>query len=57
MIRNSINKQDVPGAISVTEISDALGLSKLKDRDWSIFKTSAIEGTGLFESLDWYLSS
>jgi len=28
-------------------------LHKIKNRQWSIFKTSAIKGEGLFEGLDW----
>ncbi len=32
------NKQDMPGAMSVTEVSDFLGLTSLKSRQWTIFK-------------------
>ena len=32
------NKQDMQGAMSVTEISDFLGLTNLKMRQWTIFK-------------------
>ena len=39
--------------MSATEVSNALGLSALKNRSWSIFKTSAIKGEGLDESMDW----
>ena len=35
------------------EISDILQLSEIKDRDWCIFKTSALTGEGLKEALDW----
>lgn len=47
------NKQDLKGALSETEVSEALELPNLRNRDWSIFKTSAKEGTGLFEAMDW----
>eukprot|EP01104_Vermistella_antarctica_P004654 TRINITY_DN15074_c0_g1_i1.p1 TRINITY_DN15074_c0_g1~~TRINITY_DN15074_c0_g1_i1.p1 ORF type:complete len:208 (-),score=24.24 TRINITY_DN15074_c0_g1_i1:108-650(-) len=47
------NKQDLPGAMSAAEITEALNLTSLKNRDWSIFKTSAMKGTGLYEGLDW----
>lgn len=47
------NKQDLPGALSQAEVAEGLGLSSIKTRAWSIFKTSAIKGEGLFEGLDW----
>ena len=47
------NKQDLPGALSDSAVAEGLGLSSIKKRDWSIFKTSAIKGEGLFEGLDW----
>ena len=47
------NKQDLPGAIDDAQVSEALGLHNIKSRQWSIFKTSATKGEGLFEGLDW----
>ncbi|CAG8468613.1 10122_t:CDS:2 [Scutellospora calospora] len=47
------NKQDMVGAMTSAEVSDALGLSTLKNRQWSIYKTSAVKGDGLTEGLDW----
>lgn len=47
------NKQDLPGALSDAEVTEQLGLSSIKNRTWSIFKCSALEGKGLFEGLDW----
>ena len=32
------NKQDIEGAMSVTEVHSALGLDKLKNRTFQIFK-------------------
>ena len=49
------NKQDIEGALSVTEVSEGLGLSSLKTRQWHICKTSAVKGDGLQEGLDWYV--
>ena len=49
------NKQDLPGACSETEVSKHLGLSALKNRTWTIFKTSAKKGEGLTEAMDWYV--
>ena len=45
--------QDMEGSMSATDVSNALGLSALKSRSWSIFKTSAIKGEGLDEAMDW----
>lgn len=47
------NKQDLPGALSEAQVAEGLGLSGIKTRPWSIFKTSAVKGEGLFEGLDW----
>lgn len=47
------NKQDLPGALSEAQVAEGLGLSSIKNRSWSIFKTSATKGEGLFEGLDW----
>lgn len=47
------NKQDQPGAMSAAEVSDALGLDTLKNRQWSIHKSCATKGEGLEEGLDW----
>eukprot|EP00249_Psilotum_nudum_P010950 c22869_g2_i1 orf=1059-1607(-) len=47
------NKQDLPGALDDAAVTEALNLHKIKNRQWSIFKTSAIKGEGLFEGLDW----
>jgi ADP-ribosylation factor-like protein 1 len=48
--------QDLPGALDAAAVSEALNLHTIKNRQWSIFKTSAIKGDGLFEGLDWYNS-
>lgn len=47
------NKQDLPDAMTDAEVSDALGLPALRGRQWAIFKTSAVKGTGLMEGIDW----
>ncbi|KAH0742672.1 hypothetical protein KY290_030665 [Solanum tuberosum] len=49
------NKQDLPGALDDAAVTEALELHKIKNRQWAIFKTSAIKGEGLFEGLDWAL--
>ena len=47
------NKQDLADAASEKDISEVLGLAKIKERDWALFKCSAVTGTGLNESMDW----
>lgn len=47
------NKQDLPGALGDAAVAEGLGLTGIKNRDWTIFKTSAIKGEGIFEGLDW----
>lgn len=41
------NKQDLVNLIKVSEIAEAIGLIKLKDRTWQIQECSAIQGTGI----------
>ncbi|XP_068234606.1 ADP-ribosylation factor-like protein 1 isoform X1 [Palaemon carinicauda] len=47
------NKQDMEGAMTVAEVHTALGLDALRTRTFQIFKTSAIKGEGLDQSMDW----
>ncbi len=49
-------RQDLPGALDDAAIAEGLGLHQIKNRDWAIFKTSAIKGEGIFEGLDWLSS-
>lgn len=51
------NKQDQPGARGAGEISEALKLGELKDRNWSIMACSAIDGRGVTEGMDWLVVS
>src|ERR1700760_157300 len=51
------NKQDQPGAKGAGEISEALKLGELKDRNWSIVACSAIDGRGVDEGMDWLVVS
>jgi len=46
------NKQDLPKAVSVTELTGLLNLSKLS-RKWYVQSACATQGTGLYEGLDW----
>ncbi len=47
------NKQDLPGAMNEQEIYSGLGLSNIKNRQWSLYKISAMQGTGLEEAFEW----
>jgi signal recognition particle receptor subunit beta len=47
------NKQDLSGAMSPNEITEKLGMSQLKGRQWLVQGTSATTGQGLKEGLDW----
>jgi small GTP-binding protein len=46
------NKQDLPNAMTVNEVTEKLGLNELK-RKWYIQATCATTGDGLYEGLDW----
>ncbi|XP_071781254.1 ADP-ribosylation factor 4-like [Centroberyx gerrardi] len=46
------NKQDLPRAMSVSDITEALGLSGLSN-PWFVQASCALSGTGLVEGMDW----
>ncbi|XP_053740026.1 ADP-ribosylation factor 1 [Synchiropus splendidus] len=47
------NKQDLPNAMSTSEITEKLKLPTLRNRHWYIQSTCATTGDGLYEGLDW----
>lgn len=51
------NKQDQPGAKGAGDISQALRLGELRDRNWSIMACSAVDGSGVTEGMDWLVVS
>ncbi|KPI37448.1 ADP-ribosylation factor-like protein 1 [Cyphellophora attinorum] len=51
------NKQDQPGAQGAGEISEALSLGELRDRNWSIVACSVIDGKGISEGMDWLVQT
>ena len=51
------NKQDLPNAMSVNEVTEKLGLNQLRNRQWYIQSTCATTGDGLYEGLDWLSST
>eukprot|EP00163_Fabomonas_tropica_P010708 TRINITY_DN20959_c0_g1_i1.p1 TRINITY_DN20959_c0_g1~~TRINITY_DN20959_c0_g1_i1.p1 ORF type:complete len:181 (+),score=49.42 TRINITY_DN20959_c0_g1_i1:69-611(+) len=51
------NKQDLPGAMSPSELASELGLHNLRSRNWHIQATCAKSGEGLWEGMDWIAAS
>ena len=47
------NKQDLPNAMSIAEISQKLGLYHLKNKKWNVQSCCATTGDGLYQGLDW----
>jgi ADP-ribosylation factor protein 1 len=47
------NKQDLPGAMTVSEITDKLGLMALHRTPWYIQSCVGTTGGGIYEGLDW----
>ncbi|KAL7063474.1 hypothetical protein AAHC03_01332 [Spirometra sp. Aus1] len=57
-LRNAVlavfaNKQDIEGCMSAAQVASALGLTSIKNRTYQIFRTSAIQGDGLTQAMDW----
>lgn len=46
------NKQDLPGALSVQQVSEGLDLRQ-HNRPWHVQPTCAITSEGVYEALDW----
>jgi ADP-ribosylation factor protein 1 len=51
------NKQDLPNAMQVPDITNKLGLDTLRQRTWFVQSTCATSGDGLYEGLDWLSNS
>lgn len=48
------NKQDMPQAMSVSDVTEKLGLRNIRDgRQWFVQPTCATSGDGLYDGLDW----
>jgi len=47
------NKQDLPNAMTASEVAENLGLHSIGDRNWFIQSTCAPTGHGLHEGLNW----
>ncbi|KAI3618442.1 hypothetical protein CBS9595_002805 [Malassezia furfur] len=51
------NKQDLPNALDEGQVGAAIGLNELRDRQWSIWRCCAKDGTGLSEGLNWLVDA
>lgn len=51
------NKQDLPNAISVEEISSTLRLSSIRSHKCYVQPCSGLTGDGLYEGLDWLIGA
>mmetsp|Transcript_60366 Transcript_60366/g.130856 ORF Transcript_60366/g.130856 Transcript_60366/m.130856 type:complete len:185 (-) Transcript_60366:133-687(-) len=47
------NKQDLPNAMSASEVTEKLSLSSQRRRQWWVQAACATNGSGLAEGLDW----
>ncbi|XP_041478669.1 ADP-ribosylation factor-like [Lytechinus variegatus] len=47
------NKQDLPNAMGVGEVTEALGLHNMRNRKWYIQASSATSGDGIYEGFTW----
>merc|ERR1712064_84386 len=47
------NKQDLPNAMAAAEVTEKLGLTSMRNRQWFIQSACATTGDGLYEGLDW----
>lgn len=50
------NKMDLPNSMTAAEVSTGLGLTDIRNRQWAIFQSSAVQGHGVNEGLDWLVS-
>jgi GTPase SAR1 family protein len=51
------NKQDLPRALSATDLAARMGLHDLRGHKWFIQAACAKTGDGLYEGLDWVVGS
>ncbi|GCB68510.1 ADP-ribosylation factor 4-like [Scyliorhinus torazame] len=47
------NKQDLPNAMTISDVTEKLGLNSFHNRTWYVHGTCAVQGSGLYEGLDW----
>lgn len=47
------NKQDLPGCLSVAQLTERMNLRSMHERPWLVQRSEAPSGTGLAEGLSW----
>ncbi|CAL6040458.1 ADP-ribosylation_factor [Hexamita inflata] len=47
------NKQDLPKAMSLSDLSEKLALNSFRNRDWHAQACCAKTGEGLYQGLEW----
>lgn len=47
------NKQDLPNAYSVAEITEKMQIHSIPQHNWHVQGCCGVDGTGLYEGLDW----
>ena len=47
------NKQDLPTALTASEVAQALQLDSIKDKPWQITSSNALLGQGLDNGMEW----
>lgn len=47
------NKFDLPTSLPVDQLSERLGVNQLRHHSWYVQASSALNGDGLYEGLDW----
>ena len=45
------NKQDLPGALTTSQVADQLGLNEVRDRKWFVQGACAKNGDGIYEAM------
>lgn len=51
------NKQDMKGAYPAEQVTEALDLPSIRNRQWTIRETSAMKGDGLYQGFDWLVQT
>ena len=51
------NKQDLPGAALVIEVTEGLGLHELRGRSWHIQACCSTTGDGLYDGINWIIEN
>lgn len=49
------NKQDLPSALKPAQVSNKLHLNEITTHPWNIVGSSAVNGEGIHEGLDWLM--